>query len=96
MRHNLVPLRHHAIATLSVWMNWPSMANWSMSYRFVEWQIKGKLEKAFKECKNEEDTFKLSLVNLVKAVLVRAKTSVTVNLDYFHLLEYMNRFNSFS
>lgn len=38
----------------------------------------------------------LSLVNFVEAVLVRAKTNVIVNLDYFHLMEDMNRFNSFS
>lgn len=54
------------------------------------------LQKAFKKCKNEDDALKLGLVYFVEAVLIGAKTNVAMNLDYLHLVEDMDRFNSFS
>ncbi|KAB2626145.1 DDRGK domain-containing protein 1-like [Pyrus ussuriensis x Pyrus communis] len=55
----------------------------------------GKL-RAFKECKNRDNAFKLVLVYFVEAVLIGAKNNVVVILYYLHLLEHMDRFNNFA
>lgn len=56
----------------------------------------GELERAFKECKNEDYALKLGLVYFAKVLLIEAKTTVTVNIDYLHLMEDMDWFNYFS
>lgn len=51
---------------------------------------------AFKECKNEDDEFKMGLVYFVEGVLIGAKSSVGGNLEYLDLIEDMDRFNNYS
>lgn len=55
-----------------------------------------KLERAFKECKNEDDVLKMELLCFAKAILIRANINVVVNLDYFHLVEDIDEFNDHS
>lgn len=53
-------------------------------------------ERAFKECENKDYVLKIGLVYFAKAIMIRAKSNVAVNLDYFHLIEDMDRFNDYS
>ncbi|KAB2600713.1 hypothetical protein D8674_038444 [Pyrus ussuriensis x Pyrus communis] len=109
MTHSLVPLRHPGLATLSVKIG---SVGENSEGRKEKGRGKAKatskkvtkkiyvtcrvFEMAFKECKNEEDAFKLRLVYFVEAVLIRAKANITMNLDNLYLVEDMDRFNSFS
>ena len=54
------------------------------------------LEKGFKECKNEDEALKMVLVYFTKGVLIRAKSNVAVNLEYFELVNDMDKFNNYS
>ncbi|RXH73474.1 hypothetical protein DVH24_016296 [Malus domestica] len=58
--------------------------------------ICSELERAFKQCKNRDDAFKLGLVYFDEVILIGAKNNFVVNLDYLNLVEYMDRFNSFA
>ncbi|KAB2608681.1 hypothetical protein D8674_011849 [Pyrus ussuriensis x Pyrus communis] len=55
-----------------------------------------KLERAFKECGNEDDALQMGLVYFAETVLIRAKSNVAVNLGYSHLVEVIDRFNNYS
>ncbi|RXH67478.1 hypothetical protein DVH24_027625 [Malus domestica] len=46
--------------------------------------------------KVKDDALKIRLVYSVNVVLIGAKSNIVVNLDYFHLVEDMNRFNDYS
>ncbi|RXH71052.1 hypothetical protein DVH24_015674 [Malus domestica] len=48
------------------------------------------LEKAFKECENEDDASKMRLIYFTKGVLIRAESNVVVDLDYFELVDDMD------
>lgn len=53
------------------------------------------LERAFKELENEEEALKIRLVYFIEGVLIRAKSNVAMNLDYFDLIDDMGRFNNY-
>ncbi|CAN6707493.1 unnamed protein product [Malus baccata var. baccata] len=46
--------------------------------------------------KVKDDALKIRLVYSANVVLIGAKSNIVVNLDYFHLVEDMNRFNDYS
>ncbi|RXH92052.1 hypothetical protein DVH24_021075 [Malus domestica] len=60
------------------------------------WSLFTELEKAFQECKNEDSAFKLELLYFVKGVLIGVKSNVAINLEYFELVNDMDKFNSYS
>lgn len=54
------------------------------------------LQRAFKECESKDDALKIWLVYSTNVVLIGAKSNIVVNLDYFHLVEDINKFNDYS
>ncbi|CAN6712858.1 unnamed protein product [Malus baccata var. baccata] len=54
------------------------------------------LERAFKECEDEDDVLNMGLVYFPEAVLIEVKSNVGVNLEYLDLVEDKDRFNTYS
>ncbi|KAB2625953.1 glutamic acid-rich protein-like [Pyrus ussuriensis x Pyrus communis] len=67
----------------------PQKGSKKVSVTFVE------LERAFKECENEDNMWKIRLIFFADGVLIVVKSNVVVNLDYFDLIDDMDKFNNF-
>ncbi|RXH91926.1 hypothetical protein DVH24_020949 [Malus domestica] len=55
-----------------------------------------KLETVFKQCEDEDAALKMRLVYFADSVLIRAKNTVSMNLEYLDLVQEMDRFNTYS